>query len=392
MKGLYEINYEEMELPKIGIGVLGYGFMGKVHSKAYRQIPHMFWPPPAIPSLIGICGRDKVRVEDTAKRYGYKGFCTDWHLLIDDPRISIFDNCGPDNVHYEPSVAAAEAGKHVFCEKPLAVSAEDAKKMLDAANKSGVKHMCGYNYRFIPAVRLARELIEKGAVGRIFQFRGRYLQGPGHKPSEPIENVWYASGPRSGVLLGIGCHVVDMARFLVGEIKAVNGLNRTYTRSRPKKSGGYEEVRADEGSVAILEFENGATGTLESSGVSTGRKNQLAWEINGSKGSISFDLEDLNHLHVCLEEASSGEIMGFSNVSVTEPYHPFHSEILPPGHNVGWEYGHLNEIFHFIDAVAGDKPITPYGATFEDGYMVQLVIEAINESSGTGRRIEIESL
>jgi len=392
MKDFYEIDYQKMKIPKIGIGILGYGFMGKVHSNAYRQIPHIFWPPPAIPSLIGICGRDKVGVEDTAKRYGYKGFCTDWHYLVNDPRISIFDNCGPDNVHCDPSIAAAEAAKHVFCEKPLAVSAQDAKNMLNAAKKSGVKHMCGYNYRFIPAVRLARELIEKGAIGEIFQFRGRYLQEPGHEPSEPMENVWYASGARSGVLLGIGCHVIDMARFLVGEIKTVSGFNKTFIASRPRKSGKCEEVKADEGSVAILEFENGAIGTLESSGVSTGRKNQLAWEINGSKGSMSFDLEDLNHLHVYLTDASVDEVMGFSNVSVTEPYYPLQSGLLPPGHNIGWEYGHINEMFHFIDAVVSDKPISPYGATFEDGYMVQLVIEAIKESSRTGRRIEIESL
>lgn len=392
MRGFHEIDYQEMEIPKIGIGVLGYGFMGKVHSNAYRQIPHISWPPPAIPSLIAICGRDKARVETTAKRYGYNGFYTDWQCLVNDPRISMFDNCGPDNMHCEPSIAAAQAGKHVLCEKPLAVLAEDAKKMLNAAKKSGVKHMCGYNYRFIPAVRLARQLIEKGAIGEIFQFRGRYLQEPGHRPSEPVENVWYASGARAGVLSGIGCHVIDMARFLVGEIKTVSGFNRTFVPSRPKKSGEYEEVRADEGSIATLEFKNGATGTLESSGVSTGRKNQLAWEINGSKGSLCFDLEDLSHLRVYLTDASVDEAMGFSNVSVTEPYHPLQSGLLPPGHNIGWEYGHMNEILHFIDAAVNDKPISPYGATFEDGYMVQLIIEAIKESSRTGRRIEIEPL
>ena len=261
--------------------------------------------------------------------------------------------------------------------------------MVQAVEKAGVKHMCCYNYRFVPAVRLAREIIDRGMLGKIYQFRACYLQEPGHDPSETLENIWYASGTRSGVLLGIGCHIIDMARFLVGEIASVSGMVRTFNTSRKKVSGGSGEVTADEGNLAMVAFENGAIGTLESSGVSTGRKNRHTWEINGSEGSLAFDLEDLNHLQVHLAGVPSKEIEGFSNVSVTGFSVPLSTMILPPGHNAGWEYGHVHALGHFIDCTLNDKPVGPYGATFHDGYRVQVIMDAILRSSKTGKRIDI---
>jgi predicted dehydrogenase len=389
IKGFHEIDYESADLRRVGIGVLGYGFMGKTHSNAFLKVPYLYETSPAYPELIALCGRDKSRVEETAKMFRYKGYYTDWRRLVEDPRIEIFDNCAPDNLHHEPAIAAARNGKHVICEKPLAMTVDEARQMLKAVKSAKVKHMCCHNYRFIPAVRLARQLIENGALGQIYQFRARYLQEPGHDPAEVTDNVWYASGTRSGVLLGIGSHIIDMARFLIGEIKAVSGLMKTFNTTRNTASGDNEDVKADEGNMALVEFENGTIGTLESSGVSTGRKNQHTWEVSGSKGSVAFDLEDLNHLHVYSSETPRKEIMGFARVSVTESHHPLHAQILPQGHNAGWEYGHAHALSHFIDCVANGKPVEPYGASFEDGYKVQVIMNAIHVSSQTGRRVEV---
>jgi len=391
-KGFQEIDYRTANTAKIAIGVLGYGFMGKVHSNAYLKIPYTYKTPAAFPELVAMGGRTEEKVEDTARRFGYLGYYTDWRSLIENPRIQVFDNCAGENMHYEPSVAAVEQGKHLICEKPLAMSADEAKKMLDAAERSGVKHMCMFNYRFIPAVRLARDLLERRALGTIYQFRARYLQQQGHSPDEVVENIWYAKKTRTGVLGGIGCHVIDLARFLVGEISAVSGIVKTFHSKRKTKVGDEQDIDADEGNVALIEFENGAIGTLESSGVSTGRKNHNTWEINGSKGSLLFDLEDLNHLQVYLEEGPLKETWGFSNVSVTEPFHPFQTLILPRGHNAGWEYGHVHGLHHFINCVVNDLPVAPYGATFEDGYKAQVVVEAIKLSSKMGKRVGIKSI
>ena len=370
------------------VGLLGCGFIGQVHSNAYMKIPFTCQPPAARPEMVALC--DAAGAEEKAKRLRYAGAYTDWRRMIEDPRIDVVDNCTPDNVHMEPCIAAVEHGKHVICEKPLAMSVADAKAMMQAAEGAGVKHMCCHNYRFLPAIRLARELIEKGALGTIYHFRGQYLQDYGHDPDEVIENAWYAAGTASGVLLGIGSHVIDMARFLVGEITTVSGLVATFNRRRKRASGVEEEVTADEGNVACVQFDNGAIGTLESSGVAAGRKNALTWEINGSNGSVAFDLEDLNHLQVYDFKSAAAELAGFANVSVTSGSHPLRAAYLPPGHNAGWEYGHLYALNHFMDCVAHDKPVAPYGATFEDGYRVQVVMEAINESSRTGQRIDLE--
>jgi predicted dehydrogenase len=204
-----------------------------------------------------------------------------------------------------------------------------------------------------------------------------------------LENVWYATGTRSGVLLGIGCHIIDMARFLLGEMKAVAGMVRTFNTSRKDSSRKTESVTADEVNGALVEFASGAVGTIESAGVSTGRKNQLSWEINGSKGSLRFDLEDLNHLHVCLDKTAVQDVRGFTNISVTDFSHPLQSMILPPGHNTGWEYGHVHALNHFIECIAADRDVSPYGATFEDGYRIQVIMDAIVSSAEKGKKMEL---
>ncbi len=385
----FELKNKRLEIPPVGIGVLGYGFMGKVHSNAYIKIPYTCHNPAAFPKLIALCGRNYEKVSDVAAQFGYRGVYTDWKKLVNDPDVKIIDNCTPDDMHAAPSIAAAGAGKHVICEKPLAMTVKNARDILSSVKKARVKHMLCHNYRFMPAVRLAKTLIEEGRLGTIYQFRGRYLQEVGHNPAAPGENVWYAAGTKSGVLLGIGCHIIDLSRFLVGEITAVSGLVKTFNTERKFASGTVEKITADEVNCALVEFENGAVGTLESSGISTGRKNQCTWEINGSKGSISFDLEDLNHLYVYSEGDAGSTVKGFTDVSVTDFSHPLQSAILPPGHISGWEYGHVHALNHFLDCVVNDKKVEPLAATFEDGYRIQVIMEAISKSSKQGKRMEI---
>jgi predicted dehydrogenase len=385
-----QLDCEKLNTPSIGVGVIGYGFMGKVHSNGYLKIPCTYREPAAFPRMVSMCGRNERALVDTARRFGYRRVCTSWQELIDDPEVEIIDNCTPDDMHAEPSIAAAAAGKNVICEKPLAMTVGDAERMLEAVREAGIKHMLCHNYRFMPAVRLARRLIEDGELGKLYQFRGVYLQEVGHDPREVIENVWYATGTRSGVLLGIGCHVIDLARFLLGEIRTVCGFVRTFNTSRMDSTGKKEGVSADEVNGALLEFCGGAVGTLESAGVSTGRKNSLVWEINGSKGSLSFDLEDLNHLQVCLDTTQNRELRGFTTVSVTGFEHTPQSMILPPGHNAGWEYGHVHALHHFIESVVKDRPVEPLGATFEDGYRIQVIMDGIMESARTGRKMELD--
>ena len=376
-------------IPEIGVGLLGYRFMGRVHSNAYRKIPDSFWPPAARPRLVALCGRDAELVAAHARRYGYDGYYTDWRAMIEDDRIQIFDNCGPHSLHVEPSIAALEAGKHVLCEKPMALTSADAARMVIAARKSGGKHMCGFNYRFVPAVRLAREIIERGLLGKIYHFRCHYLQESAHDPDRPPAKAPDPDAPWVGSLLNLGSHVIDMARFVVGEPLSVSALMSTFEPTRPLASGERIKIESDDAFLALLEFANGPIGVLEASRVATGRKNRQYWEVNGSKGSVCFDLERLNELQVCLEGGAAEHLTGFQNVLVTEAQHPFIKFWWPRGHILGWEHAHVNEIYHFVEAVVLHKDVAPYGATFEDGYRVAVISDAIVESARTGRRIPV---
>jgi len=381
------------ELPSIGVGMLGYAFMGKAHANAYRKLPYIMWPPPAVPRLVAIAGRNESAVQEAARRYGFEGYYTDWRQLVADPRVQLFDNGGPNDAHAEPCIAAAEAGKHIICEKPLGRTAAEAKQMLDAVQKAGVKHACAFNYRFVPAIRQARQLIEQGALGQIYHFRAVYLQEWIADPSFPM--VWRLrkENAGSGVLGDLGAHIIDLARYLVGEPKAVNGMLKTFINERPlgDGSGKTGTVDVDDAFLAMVEFENGAIGTLEASRFATGRKNHQVIEINGSKGSLVFNLERLNELDVHLNDAGPREVQGFSNVLVTESYHPFWSNWWPHGHIIGWEHTFVHELHHLIDAIVNDKPIDPHGATFVDGYRAAVICDAIELSSReNGARVAIE--
>lgn len=384
-KGFREVS--KREIPSIGVGMLGYGFMGKAHSNAYIKLRHIFWPPPAVPKLIAMCGRTEDAVREAAEQYGYEGYYTDWRELVADDRVQLLDNVAWHDVHEEPCIAAIAAGKHVLCEKPIAITAAEALRMRDAATRAGVKHMVSFNYRFAPAVRLAKRLIEEGYLGRIYTVRMRYLQEHGSFASW----TYRPSKSKGGVILGLGSHIIDMARYLVGEIKSISGLTETFVKERPSADNPGEAVQmTDEDSyVSIAEFDNGAIGTLEASYTCRGRKNQFTWEISGENGSLMWDLEDLNRLHVQLEETKHPKVHGFENVLVTESFHELMETWWPHGHILSWEHLHANLIHHLVSAIANETPVGPDGPTFEDGYRAAVVGEAIEESVNTGKRIPI---
>ena len=387
--GFVPVESANDSIPEVGIGILGYGFMGRAHTNGYKKIQYMHWPPVVSPRLVAVCGRTEDRAAEAARRYGYEGYYTDWRRMLEDDRIQLFDNSSPDHMHVEPSIAALEAGKHVICEKPMALNTADAARMLAAARKAGTKHMCGFNYRFVAAVRLAHHLIERGVLGRIYEFRGTYLQSSSADPSAPLRRMPVAESRKSGSLAGIGSHLIDQARFLIGEFATVSALMRTFVPERTAPNGERVAIESDDAFAALVEFENGAIGTLETSRVATGRKNRLSWEINGSKGSISFDLEQLNELRVYLADGSVPDVIGFQDVIVTEPDHPFMKVWWPRGHIVGWEHAHVNELHHLVEAIALNKEVAPYGATFEDGYRNAVICDAITESGESGQRVPI---
>ncbi len=376
--------------PEVGIGMLGYAFMGKAHTNAYKKIPYMMYPPPAIPKLAAICGRNVEAAQEAARRYGYEKVYGDWRELLADPAVQLFDNGGPNDAHAEPCIAAAQAGKHVFCEKPLARNAEEAKAMLDAVTKAGVKHQVAFNYRFVPAIRQAYELIRSGKLGRIYHFRAIYLQ-EWIMPHYGTPMIWRldkkAAG--SGALGDLGAHIIDLGRFLVGEMQSVSAMTKTFITERPQGDGTMAKVEVDDAFVSCVEFANGAIGTLECTRFAAGRKNHEVLEINGEKGSIRFDLERMNELEVFWIDDQPKETQGFHQVLISEGYHPFWSNWWPHGHIIGWEHSFVHELTHFLDCIVNDKPVSPLAADFEDGYRTACVCDAILEAAAEKRQVDI---
>ena len=375
--------------PEIGVGMLGYGFMGKAHSNALKTLPYMVYPPPAVPKLVGIAGRNAEAVQTAAQRYGWQHAYTDWRALLDNPDVQVFDNSGPNNAHAEPCNVAAQTGRHILCEKPLGRTAAEAAAMLEAVTRAGVKHLCAFNYRFVPAVRLARHLIETGQLGEIYHFRAVYLQEWIVDPAFGM--VWRLNKAEagSGALGDLGSHILDLARFLVGEPRHVSAMAKTFIKERPTRDAGGSptaEVTVDDAFAAVLDFENGALGTVEASRFCPGRKNGQVFEINGSLGSLRFSLERLNELEVYWQNETVRDTHGFHSVLVSEAYHPFWKYWWPQGHIIGWEHTFIHQFAHFFESLVNDTPVAPYAATFDDGYKHAVICDAILRSAETGRQ------
>jgi predicted dehydrogenase len=376
--------------PEVGVGMLGYAFMGKAHTNAYKTLPYMIYPPPAIPVLAALAGRNAAAVKEAARRYGYQKYYTDWREMLKDDRVQLFDNGGPNDAHAEPCIAAAQLGKHILCEKPLARNAKEAAAMLEAVTKAGVKHAAAFNYRFVPAIRQARQLIDSGALGQIYHFRAVYLQ-EWIMPHYNAPTMWRLDKSKagSGALGDLGAHIIDLGRFLVGEPTSVSALARTFIPERPRPAGGLGKVDVDDAFVAAVEFQNGAIGTLEATRFAAGRKNYNCFEINAEKGSLRFNLERMNEMEVFWVGEQPKETQGFHDVLVTEGYHPFWSNWWPHGHIIGWEHTFIHEIAHLLEAIVKNTDVAPYGATFEDGYKNAVICDAILASADGGRRVAI---
>jgi predicted dehydrogenase len=377
---------------KVGVGVLGYS-IGRVHAHAWRDVAEVYHPMEVEPELVALYGRTKKTVEFEAAKYGYKKFSDDWKAVVKDEEVQIVDNCLPVALHPEPTVMAAELGKNLFCEKPLARRASDAKRMLDAAEKNKVKHMVGYNYRFMPAIRLAREMIAKGEIGKVSFFKGSYLTTNTNYDDPNTPMGWHFDSAMSGygALSDLGTHALDLARYLVGEVGAVSGAQSTIIEERPESEGSQKKTKVDvdDLTVATMKFRSGALGVLEASWACPGRMDYLGFEIYGTLGSLRFSLERLNELEVFLSERDKGT-SGYRTLNVLTKDHPYMNRYWPnQGGGFGWDHSFVNEFHHFLVSIADDKPIGPQGATFLDGYRNCLIMDAIADSAENEKWVAI---
>lgn len=379
-------------LPTLNIGMLGYGFMGKMHSHAYTVAQNIFTDIKVKPILYLVAGRTEDKLAEFAKRFGYLNYTTSWEEVIADPTIDAINVCLPEYLHKDVCISGLKAGKHILCEKPLALSVKECREILGTKASGDPIQMTGFVYRFLPAMQLAQHLIQTGVLGKIYYARLNYSQELGHDPNRPAEQVRYAWGPKQlGSIRGLGSHLIDAARFLLGDINWVSSTMRTFTQERKKANSELHQVLADELTIVNLEFTNGALGQFVVSAVATGRKNQFSFEINGSLGSITFDLEQLNYLNVYQEQVNLPELRGFTRINVTEPGHPLMKGWWPPAHNLGWEHGHINQIHHFLRCISGEDTVEPYGATFEDGLWAALIAQKVFQSSqAEGERQQIQ--
>jgi predicted dehydrogenase len=369
------------------IGLIGCGFMGRAHSNAWRQVP-AFCPTKLTPRLKVICGRTREKTEAVARAFGWEETSTDWRQVVSRPDIHIVDVSTPGDSHAEIAIAAARAGKAVICEKPLANTVREAERMLAAAERAGVAHMVCHNFRRIPAVCLADQIIRDGRLGEIRHFRGAYLEDWLLDPAFPL--IWRLDRSKagSGSLGDIGSHVIDLARMLVGEIAEVSGVTETFIRTRPlpgcpERNG---RVTVDDAAVATVRFAGGAIGSIEATRFAPGRKSQCAFEINGSLGSLAFDLERLNELEVYFA-SDPPAVRGFRTILATEPVHPHMAAWWPPGHIIGWEHTFTHMVHDLLEAVADGTVPSP---SFRDGVMNQRVLDAIERSSKSRRWVRVK--
>lgn len=361
------------------VALIGTRFMGRAHSNAWRQAPRFFDLPAAL-RMKTICGRDKTATRKASQQMGWEQAETDWRRVLEDPEIDIIDISTPNDSHAEIAIAAAAAGKAILCEKPLARNAREAEAMVRAVRKARVVNMVCHNYRRIPAVVLAHEMIEAGAIGkRIFHFHARYAQDWIVDPKFPL--VWrLQSGlSGSGTLGDIFSHVADLARYLVGEFREVCGTTETFIKRRPLEGGrkGSGRVGVDDAVTMFGRFRNGALASIEATRFAPGRKNSILFEINGSEGSLAFNLEEMNKL-LYFSRRDPPRAQGFREIIVTEADHPFTGNWWPSGHIIGYEHTFVHTIADFVKAVVARKKIAP---DFEDGWRNQQVMDAILKSA-----------
>jgi predicted dehydrogenase len=367
-------------MKKINVALVGYKFMGRAHGNAWRQAAS-FFDVPVEPVMKVIVGRDEVELKKAAARFGWQEHSTSWEETVARPDIDVVDICTPGDTHLPIALAAARAGKVIFCEKPLANTVEEAEQMLEAARAHNCLHMLCHNYRRAPAVALAKRLIEDGRIGEVYHYRGTYLQDWLVRPDFP--RVWRLEKSKagSGALGDILSHSVDLARYLVGEIREVSGLLETFIKERPSPegSGGMLPVEVDDAALSLVRFEGGAIGAIEATRFATGRKNYNRFEINGSRGSLVFNMERMNELEVYEE---GGPESGFRTVLATDPTHPYAGGWWPPGHIIGYEHTFTHTVLDLLKAIAEGRMPEP---NFEDGVRNQKVLDAVERAAHSRR-------
>jgi len=362
---------------KLNVAMIGYRFMGKAHSNAWRQV-NRFFDTPFEPVMKVICGRHEEEVKNAADKFGWQEYATSWEQVVERKDIDIVDICTPGDYHMPIAVAAAEARKVVFCEKPLANTLAEAEKMLAAVRRNSVIHMLCHNYRRAPAVSLAKQFLDEGLIGQLYHYRGTYLQDWIVDPKFP--RVWRLEKARSGsgALGDLVSHSVDLSRYLVGEIMEVAGMLKTFITERPlPDSQAMAPVDVDDAALALVKFEDGVIGSIEASRFALGHKNYNRFEINGSKGSIVFDLERMNELELYIEE---GPNSGFKTILVNDVQHPYISGWWPPGHIIGYEHTFIHTVLDLLRAIETEQIPTP---NFEDGVRNQKVLDAIERASNS---------
>jgi predicted dehydrogenase len=385
---------------QLRVGMVGYAFMGAAHSQAWRTVNRAF-DLPLSAELSVVCGRSEEGVAAAAAKLGWSSYTTDWRSLIERDDIDLIDVCTPGDTHAEIALAALAAGKHVLCEKPLANTVAEAREMAAAAAQAqtrGVRAMCAFNYRRVPAVALMRQLIESGRLGTIRHVRAVYLQDWIVDPEFPL--VWRLRKDvaGSGALGDIGAHIVDLTQFVTGQrISSVTALTETFVKERPlptQSAGlaatgnghGVGEVTVDDAALFLARLDGGAVATYEATRFATGRKNGLRVEINGSLGSVAFDFERMNELEF-YDAQRPGPEQGFTKIIVTEPDHPYMSAWWPPGHLIGYEHSFTHEMRDLIEAIAAGQDPTP---SFADALQVQLVLDAVERSAGSAAWVDVE--
>jgi predicted dehydrogenase len=374
------------------IGMIGYRFMGKAHSNAWRQAPH-FFNLKANVELHTICGRHAASVQAARAQLGWKNAATDWQEVVESPLIDIVDISAPNDLHAEIAIAAARNGKHILCEKPMALNVKQAKAMLTAAQKAKVVHMICHNYRRIPAIALAKKIIGENTLGRIYHFHARYAQDWLVDPEFPINWRLQKETSGSGANGDINAHIIDLGRYLVGEFKEVCGLLNMFVAERPldhalaKGTRKIGKVTVDDAAIFVGRMENGVLANLEATRFALGRKNHIGIEINGSKGSLYFDFEDMNRLKFFNGDDPKGQ-QGFRDILVTEHgrVQPYTGNWWPPGHIIGYEHTFVHTVADFVNACVEGKPVQP---TFEEGLKNQCVLAAIEESSRKCRWVKL---
>jgi len=389
-----------MAKKEVGIGLIGYAFMGKAHSNAYRQVSH-FFDPEVTPVLRAICGRNEANVKAAADNFGWQSYETDYRKLLERDDIDIVDICSPGNLHLQMALDAAAAGKTVFCEKPLGNTLDEATQMMNAVEAAKVVNMVCFNYRRVPAIALAKRMVEDGTLGKIYHFRARYLQDWIVDPNFPL--VWRLQKEiaGSGTLGDIGAHIIDIAHYLVGNLTSVTAATETFIKQRPlqaattgteglaaKATAEMGDVTVDDAALFLGRFDNGALGAFEATRFALGRKNGNSFEINGSKGSVAFNFERMNELEYYNDEDPEDR-RGFRTILATDASQPYAGAYWPPGHIIGYEHSFINTVYDLLNGHASGQSPQP---DFRTGAQCNAVLDTIANAAESKKWEDVPQL